>query len=273
MTEAFIAEHAGQAGAAQAARRRRRSRPRPRRPDEPARRGTSLRGRCPLSASRRSRRTPGRTATRSTRFVARDLASELGERGHRGRDRRTLALADARARRRGAPCARGERRRSDGARGARRRRGAAAAARRAGRASLPVDVARTIEELLDSVAVRLRARPRAVRAQRARARRCATRAALNVGTFHAPTERLHLHAGRAPGGRAVLRPPRRAHGGFGRHARADDALVPGAVRASCARARTRRRRARARGRCEIAFVADEERAALRLFLRALRRLP
>ena len=52
-----------------------------------------------------------------------------------------------------------------------------------------------------------------------------------------PDRAAALHAGRAPGRRAVLRPARRAHGGFGRPPRADDALVPGAYRARAARAR------------------------------------
>ena len=62
------------------------------------------------------------------------------------------------------------------ARAARRRRACCPSARAAARVSVPVDVSRTIEELLDGAAARLRPRPRAVRAERGVAPRCATRA-------------------------------------------------------------------------------------------------
>jgi predicted metal-dependent phosphoesterase TrpH/glycosyltransferase involved in cell wall biosynthesis len=146
--------------------------------------------------------------------------------------------------------------------------------RRSGAVSLPVDVSRTIEELLekaqfDFVHVHEPFAPSASSAALRHSR------ALNVGTFHAPTERVlstqvarklvELLFGRLdgrtasfaatrdvvaryfpgdyhvirPGAELVERPP----------AGADDETV------------------------EIVYSADEERAALRMFLRALRRLP
>ena len=50
--------------------------------------------------------------------------------------------------------------------------------------------------------------------------------ALNVGTFHAPAERVDLDAGRAPLRRALLRPARRPHRVVRGDARADGARVP-----------------------------------------------
>ena len=111
--------------------------------------------------------------------------------------------------------------------------------------SLPVDVARTIEELLDErrldfVHVHEPFAPsvpaRALRHSRA----------LNVGSFHAPTERLlstqvarrfvELFFGRLDARTAASAD----------HARADAALLPGAVRARAPGHGRRRRRTRAR---------------------------
>ena len=97
----------------------------------------------------------------------------------------------------------------------------------------------------------LRARARAVRAERvvgraaplARAQRRLLPRADRAGA---------LDAGRAPLRRAVLRPPRRAHGRLRRHARADGALLPGAVPAAAPGRGDGRREQRAparRGRC------------------------
>ena len=143
---------------------------------------------------------------------------------------------------------------------------------RARAAAVPIDVARTVEELFDRVALDVchvhepfapSVASVALRHSRA----------LNVGTFHAPTERIvstqvarkvvqlvfgrldarlaSFHATRDllqrffPGDYRVLRP--------GADALARPVPAPGAP-------------------VRIAFVDEEERAALRLFLRALRRL-
>ena len=100
--------------------------------------------------------------------------------------------------------------------------------------------------------------------------------ALNVGSFHSPTERvlstqvarrfIELFFGRLDARTGDLRG----------HARADLELLPGRLRGRAAGGRPGALRARPIGRAgplEIAFVLDEERASLRLFLRALRRLP
>jgi glycosyltransferase involved in cell wall biosynthesis len=145
-------------------------------------------------------------------------------------------------------------------------------------ASLPIDVARTIEQALavaplDLVHLHEPFAPSAASAALRHSR------ALNVGTFHAPTERVlstqvarrvvELFLGRLdariasyagtrdllqrwfPADYRVILPGADAPGGAPAHAasRSEDGPV------------------------EIAFVADEERTALRTLLRALRRLP
>ena len=62
-------------------------------------------------------------------------------------------------------------------------------ARRGGTVSLPIDVTRTVERLLDDASARHRPRARAVRASAAAAALRHSHA-LNVGTFHSPTERV-----------------------------------------------------------------------------------
>ena len=133
----------------------------------------------------------GGPSTRST-ATSRGVADELAARGHRVADRRARrashgAVRDARRRAaRRAACSRGGRRPRVLAVGE-----ALGTARHAARrAALPVDVARTVEELLDDVAARHRA------TSTSRSRRSVASAALrhsralNVGTFHAPTERV-----------------------------------------------------------------------------------
>ena len=138
-------------------------------------------------------------------------------------------------------------------------------------ASVPVDVARTIEELLDGVAfdfVHVH-EPFAPSVPAAALRHSR---ALNVGSFHAPTERListqvarrvvELFFGRLDARTAAWPTTREL---MTRWFPAPYELVRPGTAASAPHARS--------GPLEIAFVADEERAAQRLFLRALRRLP
>ncbi|HEX3318634.1 MAG TPA: glycosyltransferase, partial [Solirubrobacteraceae bacterium] len=138
-------------------------------------------------------------------------------------------------------------------------------------ASVPVDVARTIEELLDTEAfdfVHVH-EPFAPSVPAAALRHSR---ALNIGSFHAPTERListqvarrvvELFFGRLDARTAAWPTTQEL---MGRWFPAPYELVrPGTVEAEP------HERA---GPVEIAFVAEEERAAQRLFLRALRRLP
>ena len=140
------------------------------------------------------------------------------------------------------------------------------------RAALPIDVARTISDLFESAALDLchvhepfapSVASTALRHSRA----------LNVGTFHAPTERVvatqvarkvvQLVFGRLDARTATYAATADLLRRFfpGEYA----IVAPGAD--PLRRARARRRRA-----VRIAFVEQEERGALRLFLRSLRRL-
>jgi predicted metal-dependent phosphoesterase TrpH/glycosyltransferase involved in cell wall biosynthesis len=138
-------------------------------------------------------------------------------------------------------------------------------------ASVPVDVARTVEELLEKVSfdfvhVHEPFAP-SVPAAALRSSR-----ALNIGSFHAPTERListqvarrvvELFFGRLDARTASWPITRDLMGRF--FPAPYDVVRPGTAPS------TPHERS---GPVEIAFVADEERAAQRLFLRALRRLP
>src|SRR5207247_433158 len=138
--------------------------------------------------------------------------------------------------------------------------------------SLPVDVARTIEEALtatplDFVHVHEPFAPSAASAALRHSR------SLNVGSFHAPTERMlstqlgrrmvELFFGRLDARVASYEATRDLIGRF----------FPGDYRVVRPGAATGHRADRPGGPPVIAFVADEERGALRLFLRALRRLP
>jgi predicted metal-dependent phosphoesterase TrpH/glycosyltransferase involved in cell wall biosynthesis len=139
--------------------------------------------------------------------------------------------------------------------------------------SLPIDVSRTIEDLLESaqldfVHVHEPFAPSAASAALRHSR------ALNVGTFHSPTERLlstgpgrkivDLLFGRLDGRSASFEVTRelvqRYFPGDYRVIRPGADLVPRAERQE-------------HETVEILFSHEEERGALRLFLRALRKLP
>jgi predicted metal-dependent phosphoesterase TrpH/glycosyltransferase involved in cell wall biosynthesis len=145
--------------------------------------------------------------------------------------------------------------------------------RRGTTVSMPLDVSRTIEELLergsfDFVHVHEPFAPSAASAALRHSR------ALNIGTFHTPTERVlstqvarklvTLHFGRLDGRSASFAVTRDlVQRFFPGHYRV---IPPGADLVESPPARDD-------GTIEILYSAQEERAALRLFLRALRRLP
>jgi len=144
--------------------------------------------------------------------------------------------------------------------------------RRSGAVSLPLDVSRTLEQLLeraefDFVHVHEPFAPSAASAALRHSR------ALNVGTFHSTTERfvstqvarplVELLFGRLDGRTAS----------FGATADLIDRYFPGDYRVIRPGADLVHRGAPESGPPEILLSAEEERAALRMFLRALRRLP
>jgi len=146
-------------------------------------------------------------------------------------------------------------------------------ARRSGPVSLPLDVSRTIEELLgraqfDFVHVH---EPFAPSASSAALRHSH---ALNVGSFHSATERVlstqvarrlvQLLFGRLDGRTASFAVTREL---LCRFFPGDYKLIPPGADL------VERPPSASDGAVEIIFSAEEERAALRLFLRALRRLP
>jgi predicted metal-dependent phosphoesterase TrpH/glycosyltransferase involved in cell wall biosynthesis len=147
-------------------------------------------------------------------------------------------------------------------------------ARRGGRVSLPLDASRAIDQLLDVapfdfVHVHEPFAPSAAAAALRHSR------ALNVGSFHSPTERvlstqvarrfIELFFGRLDARLATFEVTRGLISSF---FPGDYAVVrPGVDLQRFAPAD------RSDGPLEIAFLLDEERASLRLFLRALRRLP
>jgi glycosyltransferase involved in cell wall biosynthesis len=140
--------------------------------------------------------------------------------------------------------------------------------------SLPIDVARTIEQALaiaqlDIVHLHEPFAPSAASAALRHSR------ALNVGSFHAPTERVlstqvarrvvELFLGRLDGRIASYEATREL---MGRWFPGDyRVILPGGDTSGEEPPRA------ATGPVEIALVADEDRPALRTFLRALRRLP
>src|SRR3954470_13821145 len=144
--------------------------------------------------------------------------------------------------------------------------------RRGGSVSLPLDVSRTLEELLDRAEVDFVHvhEPFAPSASSAALRHSR---ALNVGTFHATTERfvstqvarrmVELVFGRLDGRTASFAATRDLI----------ERYFPGEYRVIHPGADLLPRPEAQTGAPEIVFSAEEERGALRLFLRALRRLP
>jgi predicted metal-dependent phosphoesterase TrpH/glycosyltransferase involved in cell wall biosynthesis len=144
--------------------------------------------------------------------------------------------------------------------------------RRGGSVSLPLDVSRTLEDLLDRteldfVHVHEPFAPSAASAALRHSR------ALNVGTFHSTTERfVSTQVGR----RVVELLFGRLDGRTASFAATRDMIeryFPGEYRVIRPGADLLHRPGQDGGPPEIVFSAEEERGALRLFLRALRRLP
>ncbi|HEU4701968.1 MAG TPA: glycosyltransferase, partial [Conexibacter sp.] len=139
-------------------------------------------------------------------------------------------------------------------------------------ASVPIDVARTIEQALaiaplDVVHLHEPFAPSAASAALRHSR------ALNVGTFHAPTERvLSTQVAR----RVVELFLGRLDARIASYAATRDLLqrwFPGDCRVILPAADAPAAADRRDERVEIALVADEDRAAVRTFVRALRRMP
>ena len=107
----------------------------------------------------------------------------------------------------------------------------------AGAAALPIDVARTIEELLSTVPLDFVHvhEPFAPSTSNAALRHSRS---LNVGSFHAPDRTAALDARGAALRRELLRAPGRAHREPARHRRADGPPLPGRVPAARATERT-----------------------------------
>src|SRR3954471_7894498 len=145
--------------------------------------------------------------------------------------------------------------------------------RRSAMPSPPVDIARTIEEALQPGPVDLLHvhEPFAPSASSVALRHSR---ALNVGTFHAPTERvLSTQVARRFVERFFGRLDART-ASFSATRDLMQRVFPADYRLVRPGARVRERPARPAGApVRLAFVDEEERAALRLFLRALRRLP
>jgi glycosyltransferase involved in cell wall biosynthesis len=144
--------------------------------------------------------------------------------------------------------------------------------RRGGSVSLPLDVSRTLEDLLDRVEldfvhVHEPFAPSAASAALRHSR------ALNVGTFHSATERfVSTQVAR----KVVERLFGRLDGRTASFAATRDLMeryFPGEYRVIAPGADLLPRPGQTSDRPEIVFSAEEERGALRLFLRALRRLP
>jgi glycosyltransferase involved in cell wall biosynthesis len=144
--------------------------------------------------------------------------------------------------------------------------------RRGGSVSLPLDVSRTLEELLEQVELDFVHvhEPFAPSASSAALRHSR---ALNVGTFHSTTERfVSTQVGR----RVVERLFGRLDGRTASFAATRDMIeryFPGEYRVIRPGADLLHRPGANSGPPEIVFSAEEERGALRLFLRALRKLP
>ena len=200
---------------------------------------------------RRARARAGTACSSSRRRRSRALVRD-SRKAVRARRARAGAGRGARPRRRRGAAA------AAGPRAARRCRSTSRARSRSSSSAPPLDVCHVHEPFAPSVA------SAALRHSRA----------LNVGTFHAPTERVvstqvarkvvQLVFGRLDARIAELRGDRGA----------DAPLLPRRLRVVAPGADAARapRGATTAGRVRIAFVDEEERGALRLFLRALRRL-
>ncbi|MDQ6776010.1 MAG: glycosyltransferase [Actinomycetota bacterium] len=145
----------------------------------------------------------------------------------------------------------------------------AAARRRA--SSLPMDVARTIEDALaalplDVVHVHEPFAPSASSVALRHSR------ALNVGSFHAPTERILSTQLARPLVELLFSRLDARTASFTATRDLVQRYFPGEYRVIMPGGDPAKRRAR-RGPVEIVMIAEEERAALRLLLRALRALP
>ena len=144
--------------------------------------------------------------------------------------------------------------------------------RRGGSVSLPLDVSRTIEDLLNHAEIDLLHvhEPFAPSASSAALRHSR---ALNVGTFHSLTERFVSTQMARP---LVERMFGRLDGRTASYAATRDLVersFPGSYRVIRPGADILERSAPASPAPEILFCAEEERGALRLFLRAIRKLP
>jgi len=144
--------------------------------------------------------------------------------------------------------------------------------RRGGSVSLPLDVSRTIEDLLTHAEIDLLHvhEPFAPSASSAALRHSR---ALNVGTFHSPTERFVSTQMARP---LVDRMFGRLDGRTASYKATRDLVerfFPGSYRVIRPGADPLERNAPPGSAPEILFSADEERGALRLFLRAIRKLP
>ena len=145
----------------------------------------------------------------------------------------------------------------------------AAARRRA--SSLPMDVARTIDDALtalplDVVHVHEPFAPSAASVALRHSR------ALNVGSFHAPTERILSTQLARPLVELLFSRLDARTASFTATRDLVQRYFPGDYRVILPGADPAKRRAQS-GPVEVVMVAEEERAALRLFLRALRALP
>jgi glycosyltransferase involved in cell wall biosynthesis len=139
-------------------------------------------------------------------------------------------------------------------------------------ASLPVDVARTIEEALGSLALDVVNvhEPFAPSASSVALRHSR---ALNVGSFHAPTERILSTQLTGPLSRRLFA---RLDARVASYAATRSLMAhyfPGEYRVITPGADVAPARERSGERVELLMIATEERAALRLFLRALRSVP
>ncbi len=138
-------------------------------------------------------------------------------------------------------------------------------------ASLPVDVARTIEDALgtlplDVVHVHEPFAPSASSSALRHSR------ALNVASFHAPTERILSSQLTRPLSRLLFSRLDARTAGYAATSELMQRFFPGDYRVVTPGADPPERRPEPDGAIEVVLIADEERTALRTFLRALRLL-